>query len=74
MFGNHHIRLFSEENITRIFYWDVFFIIGVLFFSEVEILLALQNDYKNSSSSQIFYTIRSLMSENSYVFLAVKIH
>ena len=74
MFGNHHIRLFSEENITRIFYWDVFCIIGVLFFSEVEILLALQNDYKNSSSSQIFYTIRSLMSENSYVFLAVKIH
>ena len=74
MFGNHHISLFSEENITRIFYWDVFFIIGVLFFSEVEILLALQNDYKNSSSSQIFYTIRSLMSENSYVFLAVKIH
>ena len=74
MFGNHHIRLFSEENITRIFYWDVFFIIGVLFFSEGDILLALQNDYKNSSSSQIFYTIRSLMSENSYVFLAVKIH
>ena len=44
MLGNDHIRLSPEKkNCARTCYWEVFFIIGVLFFPGGNIFVVLRN-------------------------------
>ena len=63
MFGNDHIRHFSDKTVLEP-------AIGRF----LQNRCALKNDSKNSSRFQIFCTIQSLMYENGYLSVAVKIH